>query len=202
MRTETINIYSFDELSEEAKQKAIENNRPEEIFWADENRQSMEAFADLFPIKVTNWSYGNQGEGVDFYFTCEDEIENLSGQRLATYIWNNYRKDLYTYKQYWRCGEHFNCVGANSKHTTSKIFLDEFGCPFTGYCMDNEIIAPLFAFMRKPDANTTFEDLLNDCFSAWIKACNNDIEFQNSDDQIIETIKSNEYEFDENGYQI
>ena len=57
MKTIEINLYSFNELSEGAKQTAIENYRSEahDIYWSDENRQTMETFAEIFPIKVKNW---------------------------------------------------------------------------------------------------------------------------------------------------
>lgn len=200
MKTIELKIYSFDELSEEAKEVAIENyrNNNTEVFWASENRDTMEKFAELFPIKVTHWEYGGRGEGVDFHFTADDTIEELSGTRLATYIWNNYRNEIYKPKQYWICQGHHNAVGMNAKHRNSKIFLDRFGCPLTGYCMDDDIIAPLFDFMDKP-TNQNFKELLEDCFDEWIKACNTDIEWQNSDEYITEELVNNGYEFEEDG---
>jgi hypothetical protein len=203
MKTKTINVYSFDELSNSAKSKAIDNwrnnNYESGSFWASENRQSMEKFAELFPIKIIDWSYGGRGEGVYFRFTDDYNLGEMSGLRLAKFIWNNYKSDIYTYKYYSICNGRKNCVGIGSKSRHSKIQLEEFGCPFTGFYMDNEILAPLFDFMRKPSKNTTFKDLLDECFEAWIKACNDDTESQNSDESITETIQANEYEFDESG---
>src|SRR5687768_3582213 len=102
-RTVRTKIYKFNELNAEAQQVAIENYRDDidEIFWADENRQSMEKFADIFPIKVTNWSYGGRGEGVDFRFETDyEEVDEMSGHRLAKYLWNNFKTYLYAKK--WR----------------------------------------------------------------------------------------------------
>lgn len=205
MRTIRTKVCKFNELSETAQQKAIEKYRSNntEIFWADENRESMEEFAKLFPITVKRWSYGDRGEGVYFSFDESDEIENLTGQRLATYIWNNYKDYIYSPKQYWICQGRHNTVGANAKHRDSKIFLyEEFYCPLTGYCMDNEIIAPLYEFMRKPCNSTNFKDLLQDCFDSWVRACDKDIDYQNSDEYITETIEANEYEFTVDGRMI
>lgn len=203
MKTRTITVYSFDELSDKAKQNAIEyfrnRNYEDGNFWANENRQSMEKFAELFPIKVTDWSYGGRGEGVSFRFTDDYNLEGMKGLRLAKYIWNNYKDNIYKPRYYSICNGIKNCVGLNSKGRYSKVQITEFGCPFTGFYMDNEILAPIFDFMRAPSPNTDFKDLLNDCFNAWVKACNDDVESQNSDENIIETIEANEYEFDENG---
>jgi len=197
MKTKTINLYSFEELSEGAKQKAIEELRPEEIFWAEENRQSMETFADLFPVKVTNWSYGGRGEGVDFRMTCEDQIEELTGYKLAKYLWNNYSNVIFKPKEYWICNGTKNCVGINAKSRKSKLFKD-LNDSLTGYYMDTVLLSPIADFMLKPD-NRNFEEVLTDCFQAWIEACNQDVEYQNSDEAIIERIEANEYTFTEDG---
>ncbi len=211
MKTIQVNIYTFSELSEDAKQRAIETwrNDTQEYAWQDENKESMEAFARVFPIAVTEWSYGGRGEGVYFRFETErDEIEELSGQRLAIYLWNNYRRELYKGKYYGRLSlrdkngkkirksKEFP-IGQRHVIRHSKIILDTC-CVFTGYCMDDALTDNIYAFMDKPDART-FRDLLEDCFSQWIKACNADIEWQNSDEYISETIEANDYEFDEDG---
>lgn len=200
-RTIRVKVYKFNELNEQAKQKAIDNwrNESHEISWSDENADTLRRFADIFPCKLKSWCYGDRGEGVYWTFTGEDQIEELSGQRLATYIWNNYHNDIYKPKQYWIYQGRHNTVGQGAKHRDSKVSLyDEFACPLTGYCMDNEIIAPLFDFMRKPDTRD-FKELLESCFDAWIDACNNDVEFQNSDEVISETLESNDYEFTQDG---
>lgn len=102
MRTITTTVYQFSELSDKAKENAIEKyrNSDREYFWLEENRETMEKFAELFPIKVTNWSYGGRGEGVSFTSSMDGAVEELTGQRLATYLWNNYKKDLFNGKFY------------------------------------------------------------------------------------------------------
>lgn len=218
MRTIETKLYQFEELSEESKQRAIEKWRSEdtEIAWASENRDTMEKFAEIFPIKVTDWSYGGRGEGVSFRFTCDDCIEELSGQRLATYIWNNYKSDLFKGKYYhsqkFGLTDHRlihrrvkskqitnNCPnkGKWSNSYYSGLFL-ETSCVLTGYCMDDDILDPIYKFLDKP-SNQTFRDLLENCFDEWIKACNRDIDWQNSDEYISETISANDYEFEEDG---
>ena len=64
--------------------------------------------------------------------------------------------------------------------------------------MDNDIIAPLFDFMDKP-TNQNFKELLEDCFDAWVKACNDDVDWQNSDEYITDQIIANDYEFTVDG---
>jgi hypothetical protein len=200
MRTIKVNLYKFSELSEQAKERAIQDWRSEdtEYTWQEENKKSMQAFADLFPIKVKDWSYGGQGSFFSFYFYADDAIEELTGQRLATYIWNNYRSDIYSFKCYSICNGHKNAVGVNGKLRHSKIQMIGDGCSLTDYCMDYALTKPLFEFMKKPDSRN-FKELLQDCFDEWIKACEEDIEVQNSDEYIKDTLEANDYEFTEDG---
>lgn len=206
MKTIEVQIYSFDELSEKAKQKAINNYRDNnsEIAWAEENRQTLEKFAEIFPIKITNWSYGGRGEGVSFYFTLNDCIEEMTGQRLAKYIWNNYKRDLFKGKYYslWSKKEksykYYKEGYPVLKTRYSKILLDN-SCVLTGYCVDDDILQPVYDFLNKPIEGVSFRDLLENCFDSWITACNNGIEYQNSDEYIAEELINNEYEFTENG---
>lgn len=218
MKTIELKLYSFNELSDEAKGQAIERyrNNIHDYAWTGENKDTLEKFAEIFPIKITDWSYGGRGEGVSFYFTESDEIENMSGLRLAKYLWNNYKTDIF--KPKWRDMGKLgltdnpirhkrvkskqitnNCPnkGKYSNSYYSAIFTDTW-CQLTGYYMDNEILDEIYKYIDKPDSRT-FRDLLEDCFDNWVKACNADIEYQNSDEYISEHLEVNEYEFTENG---
>lgn len=56
MRTETITIYSYSELSEEAKVTAYKAREPDDAFEAD-NRRTLEAFCTAFGIEVYGYEY-------------------------------------------------------------------------------------------------------------------------------------------------
>lgn len=187
MKTKTINLYEFSELSEDAKQTAINECRLDFNPWESENKESLKEFCNIFPCSI-----GRHG------LVYNGEIE-LTGVRLATHIWNNYREQIYKPKQYWICDGRPNTVGLNSKHRDSKIFIIEDGCPLTGFWMDNEILKPIFEFLKKPSANTDFSDLISECYQAYNSAWDRDFEFQTSDEQTIETIESNGYTFTEYG---
>ena len=58
MRTETITIYSYSELSEEAKATAYKAWEPDYAFEAD-NRRTLEAFCTAFGIEVTEYIYNS-----------------------------------------------------------------------------------------------------------------------------------------------
>ena len=57
---QTIDIYSFDELSDKAKETAISNYRSNcfEYAWQDESHESLKAFCGLFGVEVTGYSIG------------------------------------------------------------------------------------------------------------------------------------------------
>ncbi len=210
MRIIELKLLKFNELSDEAKQTAIENyrNKGYEPAWTEENRQTLEAFEEVFPIQISKWSYGGRGEGV-IYSIVGDHIEDVSGQRLATYLWNNYRRDLFKGKYYGHLSEsdkHGNKIPVSKEHPIgkrhvkrySKIILDTT-CVLTGYYMDDVILKPIYEFLERPIKGVTFSDLLDDCFDAWIKGCNDDIEHQNSDEYIAEHLEANDYEFTSDG---
>jgi len=217
MRIECIELYQFEELDDVAKERARAWWRgfDTDYTWSAENRQSLEAFEKVFPIKITRWEYGGRGEGVSFYFTT-DYVENVSGQRLATYIWNNYRSEIYEqkYRKSWSTDHKVKHRKVTSKwneptkHNPEGYWWNVYhGGPklegrnglLTGYCMDDSLLGPVYDFLDKPDANTDFRDLMERCFHEWIKDCNADIEWQNSDEYIDETLVANEYEFTKTG---
>ena len=132
---------------------------------------------------------------------CEDHISELTGQRLATYIWNNYR-------EIWK-GKYYSSTTVPTGRTTppmifykfrhSKVLLEEC-CNLTGYCVDLDLLQPIFDFCKKPDSRT-FENLMNDCLNDWITACKNDYEATKEYDYIIEEMEANEYLFTKDGNQ-
>lgn len=80
MRTETVTIYSYSELSEEAKATAYKAWEPDYAFEAD-NRRTLEAFCDAFGIKIYDsyfdsfqWRANNEGD------------EEITGEELKEYV--------------------------------------------------------------------------------------------------------------------
>ena len=166
MKTICFDVYEFNELSDKAKEKARDWYRSidTEYAWAAETRESMEAFAQLFPIKVRDWSYGGRGAGVSFEFRDDGTLEEIEGVRLYKWLVN---------------------------HDVTKLLGGD--CPLTGYCMDEDLLDPIRAFVKKPKG--TFRELLQDCFDAWIKAAESNVEYQGSDEYIDETIEGSGYTF-------
>ncbi len=79
MRTETINILTFDELDEQGKECALDWYRDgQEIHWGDEWIESLKRFCDEFGIELCHWEYGTHG------VTINTNIEYLDYGQDAT----------------------------------------------------------------------------------------------------------------------
>lgn len=80
MHTETVTIYSYSELSEEAKTTAYKAWEPDYAF-EDDNRRTLDAFCDAFGIKIYDsyfdsfqWRANNEGD------------EEITGEELKEYV--------------------------------------------------------------------------------------------------------------------
>ena len=213
MRTIETNVFTFDELSKEAKETAI--NKWREIsydnmpWFINEANDSFEKFADLFSIKWQNIDYEEPYKN-NYDVNFDDDIMELTGQRLATYIWNNYKRDLFKGKYYHtnkfntdkklvhkRVKSTLNSIDKYFNAYYSAITLDNC-CVLTGVCYDDDLLTPIYEFLNKPK-DINIETLLNDCINSLCHSVSSEIDYQNSDEAITETINSNEYEFEENG---
>ena len=83
MRTETITIYSYPELSEEAKATAYKAREPDYAFEAD-NRRTLEAFCTAFGIEATEYLY--DAYHYVFYWDADPEIKEIRKPELGGYI--------------------------------------------------------------------------------------------------------------------
>jgi hypothetical protein len=206
MKTITLNTYKFSELSEEAKEKAINKWREDECsytpYYIEEANSSFEKFADLFSINWKNIDYEESWRN-NYDLNFDDNVLNLTGQRLATYLWNNYKTDLFKGKYYslWSktdiSYEHYKDGYPVLKKRRSNIFLDNC-CVLTGVCYDDDLLSPIYEFLNKPK-DINIETLLNDCIYSLCHSVSSEIEYQNSDEAITETIEANDYDFYDTG---
>ena len=182
----TIEIYKYDELSEEAK-KAVRDSIVVEDHWFDERKNSFHKAQSLF-YQMEDSLYENfNSDDYDGKF----DYPELTGVRLYKWIINNM-----SYK--WMKKHHI------SKHTDESIKNDHWswqhdcvkqrlsqvfetdnleGCFMTGYCDDITFLKPLIDFMKKPSDSVTMSDFLNnmptldDVTREEIEAMENDIEY-------------------------
>lgn len=205
METIEIKIYSFDELTEVAQQNAINIFRQKQdfSFEFDDIISSVKKLIDIFDLKTGN-------EYTDLrYSHIEDNILELSGVRLYKYILNNYGFALFkpkylkcidkavNYKQF-ICKQHKNHKGEIYTFLYSKHKKTD-SCVLTGVCYDDDILQPIYDFLKKPCKLTTFEDLIQDIENAISKTFNDTEDWINSDEYITDIIEANDYEFTEDG---
>jgi len=198
MREVTMKVYSVEELSEEALIKAYQDWCYNSYYpWGGDNEKTMREFERIFPVKVTEWEYGGGGyKYVRFHMTCEDEVAELKGLRLAKYIWNNYRHRIYKGKYYSKG----KFIDGKYQYVSrrSKIILEK-DYNLTGYYIDYDILKPIWDFLDNPRQHITFWDLMGKCLEEWVRACDNDYNDYYSKDSFIETAKVNKWEFYEDG---
>ena len=190
-------VYSVEELSEKALSRACDDWCMNSDYpWGEENRKTLLEFERIFPVEVTDWEYGGGYKYVRFNMTCDDEVAELEGFRLATYIWNNYKDYIYKGKYYSKGKYVDGKYTYVSRHSKIKLEKD---CPLTGYYLDYDILKPIYDFLDSSRQSVTFRDLMEECLDSWINACTGDYDSYYSKDNFIETAKDNEWEFYENG---
>lgn len=196
MRTETIErtVYKLDELSERAQERAHEKYLEHADYpWSSENKESLEEFERLFPVKITDWDYGYRNyisfhlSGLDY-----DEVEEFTGVRLATWLYNQFNWTLYSPKIYYLPGSNY------SKKRKSRFQRVEDEYIFTGYHADYPLVKPIIDFINKPDGRNLY-DVMNDCLYGWVYSCRDDYESTLEFEYFKDAVEANEWEFDEDG---
>lgn len=181
MKTKTITLYTVDELSEKAKDRAwIDWQASDCYHWDTENRETLKAFCeDLWISLPSNWEYGGGcAPSVSFpseatyQITGEPDCEELRGVRLWKYLTNN--------RSRWEA-------------------LTPESCPYTGYYMDEEIRGPLLDFLDKPNQTQDLDQLIYECLQNWVQACDRDHEDYYSLESFEDMAQANEWTFRESG---
>lgn len=205
MKTVETTIYNFSELSETAQQNAINyfRHHSDNSFEFADIINSVKKLIDIFDLKT-----GREYTDIR-YSHIEDNILELSGVRLYKYILNNYGSYLFkpkyikiihkavNYKQF-ICKQHKDCKGEIYTQLYSKYIKTDCGV-LTGVCYDDDILKPIYDFLKNPCKHTTFEDLIQDIENAISKTFQDTEEWLNSDEYITDMIEANEYEFTEDG---
>lgn len=217
-QTISITVYSFDELSSEAKERAIEAERSARnnhwyFPWQDEYQSTLSAFCERFDIEVEDicghydgtveikkGCYPDLNSNADTWYQRRYDIygEKVRGLRLRTYVINNFSDVLYERRK-----QYVN--GRGSKHRASNVFTTPTDCPFTGFCADDAMLQPMRDFVADPTsrpATYDLNDLMGDCVSAFNSAWLRDCEWYMSDECITGDILANEYQFTEDGDRV
>ena len=175
MRTITpkpYNVYTFDELSSEAKERAIEHfqTSSEDLYgWSQENVDSLKVFADRAGFKVRDWSIGLCSYSYVKIDAADEPVIDSEYLGRSDAEWREFVKE---------CED----------------------CKLTAYWCDGVLARPLAEALEDPEAR--FDKTMQECVDAWTKAYVEDLEYTYSAEAIAEMIEANGYEFTEEGRMI
>ena len=212
MKTIKLNIYPFEELSEKAKETALcQFNNIDSSYIYDEAYKTVKKFHEVFGTKEGSRSW------LRVQTNFEENVENLKGLRLRTYIINNFWEEICTPKfigsmdknvivghKRIKSTQHDNGNVSNHYYSGAK---KEVSCPLTGVCYDISLLNPIIQFVNNYDAMKDYysymdiDTLMNDCFNELEQDIESEVQAMGEDDFKIEHIEANEIEFLENGQE-
>lgn len=201
---EEFDVYTFEELSDKAKERAREWFRgcmDGNDWMAEEWRASLKAFVELFNGKLRDYCYPERGRSyVKVDWSIDDCILELSGVRLWKYLNANYGGQVTVYDG-GTVGSSDNPLRYHKEKRDGHAWIlacKDGECPFTGCGTDCPFFDPLAEFVKRPD-NQTFEELLNDCLESFLSSAADAYEAMYEDEYADDAIIANAYEFTENG---
>lgn len=192
----TITIYQFNELTQEAQQRVIENYRNtnvnHEYFWANEMLESLKGLFNVCDgIKLKDYSLGDQRSFIDVEFS-QEEAGKLSGKRAFAWIENNLLSKI-------RVPYYGNARQDLKKYGNAYYAGHVKPCPFTGFYFDENLLESLLKDIKEGSTlKTAFEGLAQE----YEKTLNNEIEYVNSDEYIRQELRENDDNFTAEGNQI
>ena len=199
MKTKTVNIYSFEELNESAKERAINNYRESDIMsydWYDFVYEDAKEIGKIMGIdidKIYFSGFWSQGDGACF----EGGYCYAKGSTKKIREYAPLDKDLHAIadKLYAIQKERFYKISARVKHS---------GYYYHSGCTDIEVYHDSYELWYNVDYDFIdgIQETLRD-FMQWIyKTLESEYEFLTSNEAIEENIKANEFEFDEFGNMV
>jgi len=207
MKTISFNVCTFTELSEEAKKKAIEDNKNKVAnilceSYGDDYECTIKELEEATHTKVKNWKvtwygpYDFQLE-LDYDSQCIGEYEpelssDIKGKLLYRYVYQHIIHNFIEPKTFYKGDK-------KRKSRITKISDWPIGGAWTENDFDNKLLDYYYHWNTYPE-DYSLEDLMKDCWNAFFNQWENEMEYYfNNDDPIIEHMVINEWEFKEDG---
>lgn len=197
MRTIERQIFRYDELSEQAKQVAIESMK-EEIssvrIESDsyEYQNTLDKIEQIFRVNVYDWRVDEYNSYFRFDFVGIDEDTENEPRLLLRYLNNNVLPCIDNKKRYYSKTARASRKSRISYNNNYEYCLT--GC-WCDDAVDNALNNIGQSLKKHLNAREFVESILEGFFKQW----QNDCEYSASDDCIAEEIEANDYEFYENG---
>ncbi len=171
MRTIKTAVYKFSELSDKAKEKALQDNfNTDEYFWGKDAIKSLRKFVGYFNGELSDWN-------IDF---------------LEPYR-NSWRLDLPDDMEEDDIKDLLFSLGSFNPDTLK----GKGDCKLTGYCADEDLIDGFRIAWFNGERD--LRELIEAGISTWEIAVKKDCEYQFSEECFAETAEANDYEFTEDG---
>ena len=197
MRTIERKIYRYDELSEQAKQVAIESMKEEISSVRTESdsyeyRNTLEKIENIFGVKVYNWEVNEYNPYFRFEFTNIEEDTENEPRLLLRYLNTNVLPYIDNKKRYYS-----KTARASRK---SRILCNKsFDYCLTGCWCDDAVDNALNNINQSVKNHLNVREFVENLLEGFFKQWQNDFEYACSDEFIAEEIEANDYEFYENG---
>ena len=187
--TRRFEVYSYDELTQEAKEKAhMDYRNNQEYFWLDEIDNSIKAIGSLLDIELeVRDIYCNTFRGF-FDYPCD--LEDLSGSRAIAWIHNHvdFKKPAYKLRSH-------KGYKKGMRHALPLSLMED--TMLTGYCADYILHEAYKLFIERLRKHPTLK--LNDFFElladAAAKEYENEVDYQNSEEYFADLCEANDYTF-------
>ena len=169
MRYIKIPVHELTELDERTQEHVITHWRDNDYFhWGDEWRATLDAFAAKFSAVATirNWEVSTWRHSfIDVGYSDTAEVFGWRNELSGVRLWK------------WLQAE----FGITHTEATGH-------CELTGVFCDDDIMKPLYDFIKSPDTHSTLECLLETCFGSWLRGYEADLEYWESEQAIREDI--------------
>lgn len=213
MRTECKVIFKINELSDKAKEKALEKwCEKHEFVWGNEILNTLKKGVELFGFKLNDYSIdyssaNRSSTSTSFIHNYEDEIFELTGKRLYAYLvhmTSEFIKPI-VYSLHADGKKKSSTWAYKYDECTKKRFsriirvdtIDDY--PMTGVCYDYSFLEPLVKFLKEPNNTTTFKELFDSCVHKLLVDVEAEYDSEMSMDYFVEQAEENDYEFYEDG---
>lgn len=193
----TLSVYQFNELSDDAKQRAIEDYRDRnyEIQGSHEMFDSLEAlFEKCSDVSLGRYELGLSQSWLRVSF--EQNIDDFSGKRAMAWLENNLLSKLRIPWTSYRIQNRRRELAKYGKSYRAGMIKP---CPFTGICYDDDFLYALQKSIREGD---TLKEAFEGLACEYQRTLNAEYEYENSDEYIREALGNELHEFFEDGRMV
>ena len=177
MKQVTLNLYKFEELSDEVRAKIVEQKRIDLGYSImdcsnSEYQATLAKFENIIGIKV-NYEVDYCGQQFSFSWNempyegyvdfTADEVKGKLLLRFLNKIYYQVRGRKYYGKLIPHEVDSDHPAGLEHVKRYSRIMWEEDNCPLTGMCYDCYILHPIMEWHKKPDWKISLEDLICEC---------------------------------------